>query len=332
MDIFAAQSAKPMLIGGEGEAFDSLEYAFELKMDGERCLAYLGHNDTVLVNRRDRRVLPQFPELTQLHRHALGTCILDGELIVGTGSTADFELIKQRWLTRHPIAIQRLAAEHPAAFVAVDILYLDGRQVTDQPWEMRRRMLDKVVTESEPMAKVRVVEEHGLAFFGMVREIGLEGILGKRRDSVYLMGKRSRDWIKIKNWLEDEFVVCGYLASDKASVVSLVLGQCDESGRLFYRGRTTLGVNRDDFARVDALPRTKSHPFAETPPADTAGAIWLQPRLVCTVGFMSRSAEGRLRQPFYKHMRPDAVIGEIPCLSNASNASTSWEPTAPAAP
>lgn len=330
MDIFAAQSAKPMLIGGEGEAFDSPDYAFELKMDGERCLAYLGNDETVLINRRERRTLPQFPELSELHLHSFGTCILDGELIVGSGSTADFEHVKQRWLTRHPIAIRRLAAEHPAVFVAVDIIYLDGKQVTDEPWETRRRLLDKVVTESGPMAKVRVVEEHGIAFFRMVQEKGLEGIIGKRRDSVYLMGKRSRDWTKIKNWLEDDFVICGYVASEKAAVASLVLGQCGEGDKLVYRGRVTLGMKRDDFARIAALPRTQSHPFVETPPTETAGAIWLQPRLSCTVGFMSRSVEGRLRQPFYKHMQPQK--GEIPCRSNATNASTSWEPTAPAAP
>ena len=81
-DLFVQKNIKPMLIGSEADAFDSDDYLYELKLDGERCVAYLDANGTDLRNKRNIRMLPKVPELSQIHRHVHCRCILDGELVV----------------------------------------------------------------------------------------------------------------------------------------------------------------------------------------------------------------------------------------------------------
>ncbi len=213
-DVFAAKSAKPMLIGRSGEPFDSPEYVFELKLDGERCLAYLDEAGTLLINRRGRHVLGQFPELSGLHRQKKKRCIIDGELISGIGSKADFEDIKQRGLLRNPHSIQRLSHERPVTFVAIDILYLDRQLTTTLPLHSRQALLASTLRENAVLALSRVVAEKGLEFYERVTAMGLEGIIGKRRDSIYQMGKRTNDWVKIKTWDEVDFIMCGYFRND----------------------------------------------------------------------------------------------------------------------
>lgn len=318
-DVFVAKSAKPMLIGLSGAPFDSPDYVFELKLDGERCLAYLDGRETVLVNRRDRRLLPQFPEMKTLHRNVGRRCILDGELVAGVGGKADFEYIKRRALVRRPHAVASLSREHPATFVAVDILFLDKELITHLPLWRRQETLAGLVREDERLALSRVVAEKGVRFYDKVKAMGLEGIIGKRRDSVYRMGKRTRDWVKIKNWLEDDFVVCGYLRNRGAAVASVILGQHGGDGRMVYKGRVTLGMAREDFKTVLAVPKTSGHPFVVEPPPGNAGAVWIRPRLVCRVGFMCHTAEARLRQPFYKGLRPGVRADDVRESPDAAN-------------
>ncbi len=319
MDIFDDRLAKPMLIGRDEGPFDSPDYLFELKVDGERSLAYVDGKSTVLINRHGRSILPNFPELAILHEQVGGKCILDGELVVGAGSKDDFEAIKSRWATRHPIAIERLSRDKPATFVAVDILYHDGRQVTDEPLDRRRDLLASAVLEGDRIAVSRAINERGVDFFEIVKEQGMEGIIGKRRDSVYRMGKRTKDWVKIKHWLEDEFVVCGVVDNVKAAVVSLVLGQYRSDGGLAYKGRVTLGRDRDEYRAIARLPKTKQSPFDEALPSGSAGATWVSPQLVARVGFMAWTSGLKLRQPFFVRLvrgaRAKAVAEHVPAMA-----------------
>ena len=305
MDIFDRRAASPMLIAVESDPFDSTEYLFELKMDGERCLAYLGDGVTELVNRRHRRLLPQFPELATLHEQVGGRCILDGEMIVGLGGKADFESIKRRTLVKNPFTIRRLAAELPCIFVALDILYKDRELITALPLSERKKVLADTISDSTQMSVVRTVDTYGNDFFRLVREKNLEGVIAKRKGSFYRMGKRTREWAKFKNWEEADFVICGYVRKEGVAVASLVLGQYDAAKMLRYKGRVTLGLHREDFAVVEKAPKTKSPLFGEPVPRESADAVWLEPRLVCRVGFMCWTAGKRLRQPFYKQLQPN---------------------------
>lgn len=323
MDLFEAKTAVPMRIGSESEPFDDPEWVYELKLDGERCLAYLDKSSTVLINRSVSMVLPKFPELAGLHHQAHERCILDGELIITVNGKPDFEEIKRRWLLKRQPAIEMAAQRLKATFVAYDILYQGRKALIDLPLMERKELLSKTVKENDRLALSRFVENDGKAFFDIVRQQGLEGIVAKRRDSRYYPGKTTADWVKIKNLLDDDFVICGYIAKSP-NIASLVLGQYkigreagDKDSRIIqlsrelaYKGRVAIGQSNADFKSITARAKAAGHPFAQKPPADNKDAVWIVPELVCKVRFISRTPGGALRQPVYVGLRPDKSAAE----------------------
>lgn len=309
MDIFESRSAAPMLIGMETKPFDDPQYLFELKLDGERCLAYLG-GETVLFGRSGAQLLLKFPELLGLQKQASGRCILDGELIVTSGGKPDFEMVRERSLTKNSIKIERMSKTAPAVFVVFDILYLNGKQTTNLPLLERKDLLQKSVVEGERMGFARFIAKSGTAFFELTKKEGLEGVIAKKADSLYYMGKRTREWQKIKNQHDDDYVICGYFYSIDRKVVSLVLAQYDDAERLIYKGRVTLGAKTTDFAVIAAQPHRSAAPFSAELPAQAANAVWIEPNLVCTVRFLAYTQSGGFRQPVYKGLRLDKLPAE----------------------
>lgn len=309
MDAFDDKSLKPMLIGKEGPPFDDDSYYFELKLDGERCLAYLDDAGTVLINRRGSKVLPKMPELAGIHKQAAKKCILDGELVVTVDGRLDFDEINRRWLMSNKASIDMASKTRPATFVAFDILYSEGKLLTERPLHERKRLLEDIVRENDRISVSRYVEGQGVQFFELVRKKGMEGIVAKSKHSIYYPGKRTSDWIKIKNLLEDDFVVCGYLQKSE-HIASIVLGQYDEYGTLFYAGHAALAASREDFKKIKAQEKTNAQPFGQKLPPGNENAVWIEPSLVCIVSFLNRTAGGGLRHPLYKGLRLDKAPKE----------------------
>ena len=307
-DLFADKAAKPMLIGMEGAAFDSPDYIYELKLDGERCIAYLDPDaGTELINRRNEKMLPKVPELSNLHHHVRKRCILDGELAVIKNGKPDFSEIQRRSLMGNPYKIEIAAKQSPACFTAFDILYDTDHAVLNLPLLERKELLQSAARqESDQFAVSRTMEVNGTAFYALAKQHDLEGIVAKRKDSRYFMDKRTKDWIKCKNLKDDDFVVCGYIEKEN-NVVSLVLGQY-ENQNMIYMGHVTLGVRGEPFYKIQSLPRREEPPFAV--PAGNVHAIWVEPSTVCTVKYMEKTASGGLRQPVFKGMRDDKAPEE----------------------
>lgn len=306
-DLFVQKNIKPMLIGSEADAFDSDDYLYELKLDGERCVAYLDANGTDLRNKRNIRMLPKVPELSQIHRHVRCRCILDGELVVIRDGKPDFFAIQRRSLMSDPLKIELAAQYCPACFTAFDILYYGDHAVNHLPLTERKALLQDVVREESPRFAVsRFIPGQGVAFYRLTQQQELEGIVAKRKDSKYYFDKRTRDWIKCKNLKDEDFVVCGYLPKEN-HMTSLVLGQYRGSS-LVYKGHVTLGVGGEAFHRICSLPQTQSPPFPT--PAGNQQAMWVVPELVCTVKYMSRTENGSLRQPVFKGLREDKTVEE----------------------
>ncbi len=302
MDSFAKKDLSPMLIGEEREAFDSPDYTFELKLDGVRCLAFLGPDGTELRNKRNIVVSAIYPELAEIHRQVKGHCILDGELTIIVGGRPQFSEIQRRTFMADKFKIKLAAAKSPVNFTAFDLLY-DGKDLMDHPLEERQERLKRVVRESERLAVTRVIEGHGKALYALTEQRGLEGIVAKRKGSLYYPGKRTKDWIKCKNLLDDDFIVCGYIHKGKG-VTSIVLGQY-RSGELVYKGHVTLGVDSENFRRIASLPVLPSPPFHAPDGSGNEGSIWVEPSLVCTVKYMEKTKNGGMRQPVFKGLRED---------------------------
>lgn len=311
MDPFAGKDYRPMLIRDEAEPFDDLEWIFELKLDGISALAYLDRRQTVLVNRSGRLSAGTFPELSNLHEHVEKQCIIHGEITaMGKDGKPDFERVLRRSATSGALRIRIAAGKNPVEFVAYDLLYIDGEDILKKPLMERKELLEKFSNNGGGLSLSPWIEERGKAVFALAVAQGLEGVVGKRKNSLYYPGKRSGDWVKIKNLHDDDFVVCGYIRH-KNSLASVVLGQYSPQEILVYKGHATLGVARKEFAVIRAHPEQERHPFAKEPPKNNAAAQWIRPDLVCVVQFAERTGNGGLRQPVFKGLRDDKPARDV---------------------
>ena len=310
-DIWETKNIRPMLIGTEGQPFDSDEYIYELKLDGERCIAYLDRDKTILKNKRNILMLPKVLELAEIHKNVNVRCILDGELAVIKDGRPDFFEIQKRSMMSNPVKIDMAAKKYPACFTAFDILYYENRQVTDLPLTERKELLQKaVISENGRFAVSRFIEKNGIQFYALAEQQELEGIVAKRKDSKYYFDKRTKDWIKIKYLQDDDFVVLGYVPKEN-SMNSIILGQYS-NGLLVYKGHVTLGVGGEPFRRIKTLNKTDC-PFSEIPKGNE-NAVWVTPELVCTVKYMMKTESGGMRQPVFKGLREDKSPEE--CIDN----------------
>lgn len=301
-DLYEFKNIKPMLIADESDAFDSKDYLYELKLDGERCIAYLDPSEgTDLRNKRNIRMLPKVPELSQIHKHIQCRCILDGELAVIKEGKPDFSEIQRRSMMTNPLKIELASQSSPACFTAFDIIYYQDHAVNLLPLIERKKLLDKVViSESSRFARSRYIEEKGIAFYTLAEQQELEGIVAKRKDSLYHFDKRTKDWIKCKNLKDDDFVICGYIP--KANhMTSIVLGKYEDD-KLVCTGHVTLGVGGENYKRIRDLPRCTLPPCAYS---NDEHVIWVEPSLVCKVEYMMKNESGNLRQPVFKGIRDD---------------------------
>ena len=211
MDLFDQKGIKPMLIAEISEPFDDPNCIYELKLDGERCIAYLDKDSTVLQNKRALFLIPRYPELSSIHKSSKAKCILDGELAILINGKPAFSEIQRRSLMSNRFKIEMASEKYPACFTAFDILYFKDKQVMDLSLLERKQLLDKAISENERIATSRFIEERGTAFYNLTVEQDLEGIVAKYKGSKYFPGKHTKDWIKIKNLKDDDFVVCGYI-------------------------------------------------------------------------------------------------------------------------
>jgi len=302
-DLFCDKGIKPMLIGAEGDAYDSPDYLYELKLDGLRCIAYLDAKGTDLRNKRNIKLLTKVPELAEIHKQVQCRCILDGELTIIHNGKPDFYLIQRRSIMTDPLKIRTDSQLHPACFTAFDILYYEDHPVTDLPLTERKKLLQQAVArESDRFAVSRYIEEHGIAFYQLAEQQKLEGIVAKRKDSKYYFDKRTRDWIKCKYMEDSDYVICGYVPK-AGSMTSIVLGQYRD-GHLVYKGHVSLGISREVVQRILAVPHTEN-PFSDW--SESGNTVWIQPSLVCTVQYMMKTVSGSLRQPVFKCLRDDKI-------------------------
>ncbi|MFA6330761.1 MAG: DNA ligase [Clostridia bacterium] len=302
-DIFDIKNIKPMLIEEVRDAFDSKDFIYEFKLDGERCIAYLDPSyKTELRNKRNRIILPMVPELADINKQVKCRCVLDGELIVIKDGKPDFSEIQRRSITGNAFKIKLMAEKFPASYIAFDILYYDDHEVTNLNLIERKKLLESVVIENNKMQVSKYIEKQGIKLFDLSKKYDLEGIVAKRKDSKYFFDIRTKDWIKIKNLLDDDFVICGYI-KNKNNVVSILLGQY-LNDTLTFMGHVILGINTRDYNIISKTKVLNQCPFIEVP-VGHQNAIWITLKNVCTVKFLQRTQSGALRQPVYKSLRLD---------------------------
>jgi DNA ligase D-like protein (predicted ligase) len=299
------QKIKPML-AQIADPFDSEDFIFELKFDGYRTLAFIDEK-LRLQSRRLLNITNRYPELKLKDCVNAKEVILDGEIVVTKDGKPDFEMMQSRDHTSDELRIELLSQTIPATFIAFDILYLDGKPLVDFPLVERRAKLEEIVEEGPRMILSRFIETSGKRYFDEVTKLGLEGAMAKRKQSTYQIGKRSRDWLKLKIVKTADVVIVGFTPGEgwRSEYFGALAIGAYRGGKLEFMGKVGTGFDEGLIRSISALLRVRTtdvKPVEEEPPYEVR---WVRPDLVCEVKFMDVTPDLKLRAPVFRRLRDD---------------------------
>jgi bifunctional non-homologous end joining protein LigD len=289
------------------------DWAYEFKWDGVRAVADIKGGNVRLYARSGTEITAAYPEL-----RAFGTqisdAVLDGEVVVLTDQgIPSFTSLAERMHVRERARAVRLAATMPVTYMIFDLLRLRGEDLTGRSYEDRRTALEELGLGG-PNWTVPPVFLDGPSTYAVAGEHGLEGVVAKRRTSVYRPGLRSPDWVKVKLDVTADFVVGGWRPGAR-KIGGLLVGVPLPGGRLAFRGRVGGGIGsaaERELLRVLEPLRTAASPFAgEVPREDARGAIWVRPEVVVEIKYGQRTPDGRLRFPRFLRLRRDKAPEEV---------------------
>ncbi len=313
---------RPMLAVADHLPPDDGEWAYEFKWDGMRVLVWVDGGRIRLMSRNDNDVTRSFPELRGLGE-ALGShqALLDGEVVAfGPGGKPSFSRLQHRIHAESPSSVKRAEAEHPASLVIFDLLHLDGASLLDRTYDQRRSALEGLGIGSPNWAVTpSFTDVTGQEILSASVDAGMEGVVAKRRAGIYQPGRRSRDWIKVKNQRMQEVVIGGYTQGNgnrSADFGALLLGVPSAgTKKLTFVGKVGTGfseANRSDLlADLSRLDRATSPFDTSLPPALVRGTTWVSPKLVGEVRFTEWTPDGHLRHPVWRGLRTDKSATEV---------------------
>ena len=300
---------KPMLAKQAAAPFDDEEWIFEIKWDGFRAIAEKKASVVKLYSRNGVSFINAYPLIVEALHKMKGNLILDGEVVVlNEKGYPDFQMLQDYDNNRHL----------PICFYVFDLLKTEGKSVTQFPLIERKRLLKKLVRSNNIIRYSDHVEKSGVIFFREAAKMDLEGIMAKRKTSLYYEGSRTADWLKIKNHKTEDVIIAGYTqpAGSRNHFGSLVLATKDGS-ILKYIGNTGTGYSEKNLSSIfkQLQPyKTNKPPFIEK--IKMPGITWVKPVFVCEVKFSERTKEGKLRHPVFLRMREDKTIKEIDMIAS----------------
>ena len=302
-------SLAPMLAMTGAAARSDPAWLFEPKLDGYRVLAFVAGATVRLRSRRGLELTAQFPEIVaELAALGADRMILDGEVVVlGPDGRPSFNALQNRAQRRGAQELARAQRETPAIFVCFDLLHFAGIDTRGAPYEDRRRYLAQCLLPSAHIQLIHASPDAETLYAAAIGG-GYEGVVAKRRDSLYQPGQRVAAWLKVKPVRSAEFVIGGWTRGKGARepLGALLLGYWQD-GALEYAGHVGSGL--DDAAVAELTQRgreltRKQSPFAHKPPLHRP-TTWLEPRLVAEVTFLDWTPAGLLRAPVFLRLRDD---------------------------
>jgi bifunctional non-homologous end joining protein LigD len=293
------------------------DWAYEMKWDGIRAIVEVSDGRVSVTTRNGIDVTTTYPELAELTDLVREDVVLDGEIVaLGRRGQPDFGLLQKRMKLTRRAEVEQQAKATPAYFMVFDILSAGGRLLTSNGYDDRRSRLESVLHSSGHIQVPPAFHGDLDAALASSLELGLEGVVAKRRDSTYAAGRRSAAWIKIKHHKTQEVVIGGWRegrGSRVGGVGSLLMGIPTESG-LRYVGRVGTGFGdrelRELTGQLAGIERATS-PFDDVPSADARDAHWVTPRLVGEVEFAEWTSSDRLRQPSWRGWRTDKSAKDV---------------------
>ncbi len=307
---------KPMLATLVNEPFDDPQWIYEVKWDGYRSIAYINKGEVSLSSRNNKPFTDKYYPIANALKHWKNNAVLDGEiLVIQEDGKADFSAL-QNW---------RSEADGHLVFYVFDILWYNGINLMDLELSQRQEILKDILPSDDDRIRLSQPFSGGIDFFQTASKMGLEGIMAKRKDSLYIPDSRNRQWLKIKANKRQEVVIAGYTKNDSSSKLfsSLLLGVY-QKGQLVYTGKVGTGftdkMQREMMDQFKPLI-TKTIPFASEPDINKpsrfrpnpphAKAVWLKPVLVCEVSYAEITSDGVFRHPSFEGMRIDKKAVDV---------------------
>jgi bifunctional non-homologous end joining protein LigD len=312
----APANVKPMKATLVNEPFSDPDWMYEVKWDGYRAIATIDKKGAELISRNNIPFDKYYPINDILKGWAVNA-VIDGEIVViNDRGIADFGAL-QNW---------RSEADGNLVYYVFDILWYEGKNLMDLPLTERVAILKEVIPSTDDRIRLsQVFEQRGIEFFDAAENLGLEGIMAKKADSVYTSDLRSKEWLKIKVQRRQEVVIAGFTKNEGTSkpFSALVLGVY-KGKQLKYVGK--VGTGFSDKLQKEMMAQFKPYitgksPFDEDIDVDKpsrfrpkrlgAKPTWLKPVLICEVNYAEVTKEGIFRQASFKGMRSDKKSKDV---------------------
>jgi bifunctional non-homologous end joining protein LigD len=297
------------------------DWIYEIKFDGFRTLAYVHHEDVRLLSRNEKSFNDRFPEIVEaLAAGGFDDAILDGEIVaLDAKGVSSFQLLQA----------DETGSARPAIYYYVfDLLRNRGEDIQNQPLVKRKAALETLLSAQSGLVRFSAaLGENAAPLLKRAEKLGLEGLVGKRKSSIYEPGRRSGAWIKLKLHREQEFVIGGFTNPEgsRAHFGALLLGFY-QAGQLHFCGKVGTGFDEKLLATLHARFQEclqEQCPFVNVPEkragrygagltaAEMRRCHWLQPSLVAQVKFSEWTREDKLRQPVFLGLREDKPATEV---------------------
>lgn len=279
----------PMLLATAPRPFSDPRFIYEPKVDGHRLIFSQQDGVVRLYTRNNNNCTRQYPEIAGvLFPHDI---VLDGEVACVDPMTgvSDFEAVMSRFQARRTDKIAHLSAVLPAYYAVFDVLQYRGEDLRKLPLISRKKILAEILMPSANINVIPYVEGAGEALFAQIQARGMEGVVGKRSDSVYETGRRSDNWLKVINWSYTDVYITGY----KKKEFGWLAGIADGRGRVRPAGIIEFGVGPMEkkafYGVSQALMTGEDRDF-----------VYVEPRIQVRVKMRNWTRAGRLRSPVFE--------------------------------
>lgn len=296
---------KPMLASPSNNPFKDTDWIFEIKWDGYRAVTEITNTAIKFYSRNGIDFSERFPVIYNALQKIKHNCILDGEIVLlNNKNLPDFQRLQN----------YENNLDLPLIYYVFDLLELDGKNIENLPLTDRKSLLKKLLAKNKIIHYCDHVDTDGVEFLKQAKEKSLEGIIAKHKESEYGRGRRSKQWLKLKNIQSTEVVIAGYTApkGQRDHFGSLVLANKKGNGWL-YRGHAGTGFSGNTLETLKKIMKpleTNLSPFTEKVPVN-GEVTWLQPKLVAEIAYTEITKDKVFRHPVFLKLQGEKSINDL---------------------